>query len=106
MHSCEGPARPSLHSLLPRRSLAGRALPSALEAEDEDCTARRAVLCLFLGLPLSCVALPEGQFEEQINCAASRLDAAPEQATFARLRSLPREGHEALLPLLASAIMG
>jgi len=71
----------------------------------EDCTARRTVLCLFLGLPLSCVQLPDQQFEERVDWAASELPVGRELLTFARLRSLPREGHEALLPLLASAII-
>jgi hypothetical protein len=52
------------------------------------------------------VGLPGGQFEERVECAASRLKAEPELSTFARLRLLPREGHEALLPLLASALIG
>jgi len=72
---------------------------------EEDCRARRTVLCLFLGLPLSCVELPGRQFEERVDLAASELPLGRELHTFSRLRSLPREGHEALLPLLASAII-
>jgi len=98
MHRCKGPERPA--------PVAWRRRGRPPRETDEDCTARRAVLCLFLGLPLSCVGLPGGQFEERVEGAASRLEREPELSTFARLRSLPREGHEALLPLLASALMG